>query len=158
MLIRCEEKREERRPAMEPSFTEIAAELARKNIRSSHQRIKVLEYLIKNRCHPTADQIYNALHQEIPSLSRTTIYNTLSTFQEANLVRVITIEDNEVRYDIMIENHGHFKCESCGTIYNFTVDVDSLTSKDLNNFQIKDKNVYFKGICPRCLSKTNEKK
>ncbi len=137
---------------MEQSFAEISSELARRNIRSSHQRIKVLEYLIKNRCHPTVDQIYSALHDEIPSLSRTTVYNTLTMFQKAKLVRVLTIEDNEARYDIMMENHGHFKCESCGTIFNFELDADLLTSKDLTNFQINDKNVYFKGICPRCLS------
>ncbi len=136
---------------MEPTFTEIAAELARRNIRSSHQRIKVWEYLINNRCHPTVDQIYNALHQEIPTLSKTTIYNTLTVFQQANLVRVLSIEDNETRYDIVMENHGHFKCASCGTIYNFSVDMDLLISSDLENFKILDKNVYFKGVCPRCL-------
>lgn len=141
---------------MEHSFAEIASALARKNIRSSYQRIRILEYLMKNRCHPTVDQIYSALHAEIPSLSRTTIYNTLSMFHKANLVRVLTIEDNEARYDIEMENHGHFKCESCGKIYNFSFDVSLLKSNDLDNFQIADKNVYFKGICPRCLSNKNE--
>ena len=137
---------------METSFVEIASELTRRNIRSSHQRIKILDYLRENRCHPTVDQIYSALHAEIPSLSRTTIYNTLSMFQKAKLVRVLSIDENEARYDILMENHGHFKCEFCGTIYNFELDADLLTSKDLTNFQIRDKNVYFKGICPRCLS------
>lgn len=141
---------------MEPTFAEIASALTRKNIRASHQRVKVLEYLMKNRCHPTVDQIFSALHDGIPSLSKTTIYNTLSTFLKANLVRVLTIEDTEVRYDIMIENHGHFKCESCGTIYNFDIDIDSMTFKDLNNFKIHDKNVYFKGICPKCHSNVDE--
>ena len=140
---------------MEPEFNRLAAELAKRNIRSSHQRIKVLEYLMKNRCHPTVDQIYSALHTEIPTLSKTTIYNTLTVFEKADLVRILSIEDNEARYDIMMEDHGHFKCESCGTIYNFAFDADLLISKDLVNFQIKDKNVYFKGVCPRCLSNIN---
>ena len=135
---------------MELSFAEISSELARRKIRASHQRIKVMDYLINNRIHPTVDQIFSALHGDIPSLSRTTIYNTLSMFEKVNLVRVLTIEDNEARYDITIENHGHFKCESCGTIYNFAIDIDSLTFKDLNNFKIIDKNVFFKGICPKC--------
>ena len=109
-----------------------------------------MEYLINNRSHPTVDQIFSALHDDIPSLSRTTIYNTLSMFEKVNLVRVLTIEDNEARYDIAIDNHGHFKCEYCGMIYNFEIDIDSLTVKDLHNFKINDKNVYFKGICPKC--------
>ena len=63
---------------------------------------------------------------------------------DAGLVRIIAIEDHETRYDIEVGNHGHFKCEACGTIYNFSLDIEALTSKDLNRFQIHDKNVYFK--------------
>lgn len=143
---------------MKPTFEELSNELKKKKIRLSHQRLKVLEYLTLNRCHPTVDQIYVDLQKEVPTLSKTTIYNTLSTLVESGLVRVVTIEDNETRYDIEVNNHGHFKCESCGAIYNFNIDIDSLTSSDLKNFKINDKNVYFKGICPRCLSNIKENK
>lgn len=104
----------------------------------------------------TVDRIFTDLQKDIPTLSKTTVYNTLWILVEAGLVRVITIEDNETRYDIEVENHGHFKCESCGTIYDFRIDINSLNPGDLNNFKISDKNVYFKGICPRCLSNINE--
>lgn len=141
---------------MKPSFEELEIELKKKNIHLSYQRLKVLEYLTQNRCHPTVDQIFTDLHKAISTLSKTTVYNTLRILIEAGLVRVITIEDNETRYDIQVENHGHFKCESCGAIYNFSIDMDSLTSKDLSKFKVHDKNVYFKGICPRCLSNRDE--
>jgi Fe2+ or Zn2+ uptake regulation protein len=137
---------------MKPSFQDLEKELKKKNIHLSHQRLKVLEYLAQNRCHPTVDQIYTDLKKNISTLSKTTVYNTLKILTDAGLVKVITIEDNETRYDIEVKNHGHFKCESCGTIYNFNMDIDSLTSADLNNFKINDKNVYFKGVCPKCLS------
>ncbi len=137
---------------MKPSFDKLKEELRLRNIHLSHQRLKVLNYLTLNHCHPTVDQIFTDLLQEIPTLSKTTVYNTLRILVEAGFVRVITIEDNETRYDIEIENHGHFKCESCGTIYNFEIDINSLASKDLTDFKTNDKNVYFKGICPRCLS------
>lgn len=136
---------------MKPSFEDLEKELKIKSIHLSYQRLKVLEYLAQNQGHPTVDKIFIDLQKNITTLSKTTIYNTLRIFIEAGLVRVITIEDNETRYDIVIENHGHFKCKCCGTIYDFSVDVDSLTSADLNNFKINDKNVYFKGICPGCL-------
>lgn len=141
---------------MKPSFEELKKELKRRNIYLSHQRLKVLEYLSLNQCHPPVDQIFTDLHKEIPTLSKTTVYNTLRILVDAGLVRVITIEDNENRYDIEIENHGHFKCEACGTIYNFSLDIDSLSSDELKSFRIREKNVYFKGICPRCLSSINE--
>ncbi len=136
-------------------FKDLSTELITKNIRPSFQRLKVLEYLIKNPCHPTVDQIYKDLQSEIPTLSKTTIYNTLDLFQKANLVQVLTIEDNETRYDIITKTHGHFKCEKCGVISNFTVDIDSFIPEELTGFKVMDKNVYFKGVCLKCLLNIN---
>lgn len=133
----------------------ISDMLAEKGIRPSHQRIKIMEYLIKNKCHPTVDMIYSDLHEEIPTLSKTTVYNTLNLFIDAQLVRVLSIDGIESKYDINIKNHGHFLCESCKEIFDFPIYFDSFIDNQLDNFKINEKNVYFKGICPRCLSKNN---
>ena len=143
---------------MDPSFEELKKEIKNKGIKLSHQRLKVLEYLYHNQNHPTVDEIFTDLQKEIPTLSKTTVYNTLKVLAGAGSVRVITIEDNEARYDIVVENHGHFKCESCGAIYNFRIDIDLFISEDLKKFKIDEKNVYFKGVCPRCLLNINESK
>jgi len=140
---------------MKQSYEDLTNELKIKNIRLSHQRLKVLEYLTSHKTHPTADQIYTGLQEEIPSLSKTTVYSTLNTLADAGMIRLVNIEDNEIRYDITVEDHGHFKCESCGTIYDFNADMTSLQTGDLNNFSIRDKNIYFKGTCPMCLSTKN---
>lgn len=136
---------------MKLSFEDLSDELLKKEIRPSYQRIKVLEYLITKRCHPTVDQIFNDLVKKVPTLSKATIYNTLNLLIKAKLVRVVTIEDNETRYDIKMSNHGHFKCELCGTIFDFTVNIDNFMTDELSEFKINEKNVYFKGICPSCL-------
>lgn len=136
---------------MKPSFENLSDELLKKEIRPSFQRIKVLEYLITQLCHPTVDQIFNDLVKEVPTLSKATIYNTLNLLIKAKLARVVTIEDNETRYDIKMSNHGHFKCELCGTIFDFKVNIDNFMTEELSEFKINEKNVYFKGICPICL-------
>ncbi len=140
---------------MSSLFKSIADTLKENKIRPSFQRIKVLEYLINNQHHPNVDQIYKDLQSEVPTLSKATIYNTLNLFVKAGLVKVLTIEDKETRYDIVTETHGHFKCEKCGTIYNFEVDPELLASDDLVGFKVVDKNVYFKGICLKCLLDIN---
>lgn len=137
---------------MTPSFAELKQNLKAKNINLSFQRLKVLEYLDNNRCHPSVEQIFSDLLKELPTLSKTTVYNTLRILTETGLVRSMTIDDNETRYDINTKNHGHFKCNSCNTIYDFYVDIDEFCSDDLKNYKIEDKNVYFMGICPRCLT------
>jgi len=133
----------------------ITNKLKNNNIRLSHQRLKVLEYLDQNRIHPTVEQIYYGLHDEIPTLSKTTIYNTLNTLTEAGLVKVLTIEDNETRYDIRTDAHGHFKCTACESIYDFEVNMDSIEIKGLDGFKIYSRDMYFSGICPECMKNGN---
>jgi len=141
---------------IEPTYRDLIKELKEKKIRLSYQRVKILDYLNQHRTHPTADEIYTGLIAEIPSLSKTTVYNSLNSLVKANLIQELTIEDNENRYDIVTETHGHFKCEECGRIYDFKVELDSFNPEELKDFQINQKGVYFKGICKKCLE-TNQK-
>lgn len=137
---------------MKKTLEELSNELKKNNIRLTHQRLKVLEYLSNSTKHPTVEQIYKELKQEVPSLSKTTIYNTLNYLAELNLVKVLAIDDNEAHFDAVTETHGHFKCDSCGEIYDFDIQMDSCNTENLDNFKINEKVVYFKGTCPRCLS------
>mgnify|MGYP001424421056 CR=1 FL=1 len=140
-------------------MTEITSHLTEKlkraGIRPSFQRIKVLEYLWTCQSHPTVDEIFSALTLEIPTISKATIYNTLHTFIEAGLVREINIGKDAQHYDIMLADHGHFKCLACGKIFNFNLDYDQLVVNGLNSFLIKKKDVYYSGLCPDCQSKSN---
>ncbi|HEX7561533.1 MAG TPA: transcriptional repressor [Candidatus Humimicrobiaceae bacterium] len=136
---------------MNPIFESLSGELLKKEIRPSYQRIKIFEYLMTQKSHPTVDRIFNDLIKEIPTLSKATIYNTLNLLVDAKLARVVAIEDNETRYDVILSDHGHFKCEECSRIFDFKVNIDDFMSDELIEFKINEKNVYFKGICPECI-------
>lgn len=140
---------------MHLSLEELKNDLKTQKINLSHQRLKVVEFLVQNRCHPTADCIYVELKKDIPTLSKTTIYNTLKILTDAGLVKEILIDGNEVRYDIGIDEHGHFKCQSCGKITDFGIDIGTLTHNGLDGYKINNKIVYFEGICLDCLCKHN---
>lgn len=120
-------------------------------IKPSYQRIKIFEFLMNTKEHPTVDTIYKSLVTDIPTLSKTTVYNTLNLFVENNIALLITIEENETRYDADISVHGHFKCDTCGRVADFSVVLDAVEVKELSGFQIDQKHVYFKGICDRCV-------
>ncbi|MDD5601033.1 MAG: Fur family transcriptional regulator [Actinomycetota bacterium] len=135
---------------MNQKIKDLVEILKGKNIKPSYQRVKILEYLVMRKNHPTVDKIFKDLVKEIPTLSRATVYNTLDLFKRSELARVVTIEDNETRYDAEVSVHGHFKCENCGNIFDFPVDEKALCSEILGDFMITEKNVYFKGICPKC--------
>ena len=141
---------------MKKNYEGLTTELKENKIRLSHQRLKILEYLTEHMVHPTADQVFRGLRDEVPTLSRTTVYHALNALADAGLVRVINIEDTESRYDINVHDHGHFKCEGCGMIHDFRADPGALAADELNGFSIRDKNLYFKGLCPECLQRNAE--
>lgn len=127
--------------------------LIEKGLKPSHQRIKILEYLASNPVHPTADMVLSAMKEDLPTLSKSTVYKTLNAFVEAKMLREITIENNEIRYEYNLEDHGHFKCEECGKVYDFKMDFDIFQPKELEGFKIRERNLYYKGVCKSCLGK-----
>ena len=124
--------------------------LTKHGIKPSYQRIRVFDYLLKNKNHPTVDKIYKELVGEIPTLSKTTVYNTLKLFHEKGIVLIINIEDNETRFDADTSNHGHFKCNKCGEIYDFELGENKLNLPKLKDYIIDEQHIYLKGICPNC--------
>lgn len=139
---------------MKHTYDFLANELRKQNIRLSKRRLMVLEYLCLNLNHPTVDQIYSELLKEMPTLSKTTVYNTLHVLVDAGLVRAINIENYEIRYDIVTQDHGHFKCEECSEVFNFNIKPDTHADDELTGFKVIDRSIYFKGVCPKCLSNT----
>jgi len=124
--------------------------LTKHGIKPSYQRMKIMEYLLNNKNHPTVDNIHKDLIKVIPTLSKTTVYNTLNLFAKQNVVQIINIENNEVRYDGNVSFHGHFKCEKCGKIYDFNIKSNDLNFEQIEEFEIKHTDIYLKGICKKC--------
>ncbi len=129
--------------------------LKENGIKPSIQRIKIFDYLASRKDHPSVEIIFTALAHEIPTLSKTTVYNTLKGFVEAGIAKPIMIEDNEIRYDADISMHGHFKCESCEMIFDFFADFSKFESPEIKNFIIREKHFYLKGLCTTCQTQSN---
>ena len=119
-------------------------------VKPSHHRMRVYQYLVENRNHPSVEVIYQELIQEIPTLSRTTLYNTLKLFEEKRLVTLITIAENEMHYDAYTSLHGHFRCQNCGHIYDIRLQPSDAKMEGLDGFQVRESHIYFRGICPHC--------
>jgi len=132
--------------------------LQKKGIPSSYHRLKILEYLVKHRTHPTADMIYKSLSKKIPTLSKTTIYTTLKLFRDKGIVKELSISENETRYEINSIPHAHLKCIKCGKIYDIKTKLLLLKNESvIEGHQIEECHLYFKGVCKNCLKKQKEK-
>ena len=98
--------------------------LSEAGVRPSVQRVAVYSYLCEHPVHPTVETLYASLSPEYPTLSKTTIYNTLKLFEEKKLVHSLKIEDDKLRYDADVRPHIHFKCEKCGKVFDVFDDAN----------------------------------
>lgn len=133
------------------NYMEAHRYLMRYSIRPSVQRTAIMEYLMNHKSHPTVDEIYLALNPSIPTLSKTTVYNTLNLFCEKGAVQVLTIDDKNARYDADVSKHGHFYCRSCGKVHDvFNMNPESYTIPYSEDFTVDAVEVSYYGICKAC--------
>ena len=121
-------------------------------VKPSLQRMAVMNYLLEHKTHPTADMIFNDLQPNIPTLSKTTVYNTVKLLAENGAILAINIDEKNQRFDGDISQHAHFLCKTCGEIYDIPItDLQvSHSEKCTENFSITETQLYYKGFCKKC--------
>ena len=134
---------------------EAIAHLTEHGIKPSAQRIAIMDYLLTHRTHPTVDTIYNDLVAEMPTLSRTTVYNTLKLLGEHNAILELTIDKRTAHYDGDTSPHSHFQCKRCGRIIDIPQQVVDINQTE-HDFVIQETEVYYRGYCRECLNEMNK--
>ena len=117
------------------------------------QRLEILKYLDLHRTHPTVDEIYSALKKIHPSLSKTTVYNSVQILKKNNVIQSLTISSSELRYDFKQETHHHFLCTRCGNIIDIDISCPNAQKKVHGGHLVEEVHGYFKGICYTCRKK-----
>jgi Fe2+ or Zn2+ uptake regulation protein len=136
------------------SRAELKQELIDAGIRPSVQRLAIFEYVRKSCQHPTAEVVYDALKDELGSLSLTTVYNTLKLFVDAGLIMMLTIDDTFRCFDGNCCAHAHFRCNNCGKIVDLEMKQGFLSLVEgLEGYEITDAQLYLKGVCLDCKKK-----
>ena len=129
-----------------------------KNLKLTPQRIAVYKYLLSTKEHPSAEIIYNHLHEQYPTISLATVYKALKTLVSVNLILELNVGENNFRYDGNPAPHCHIQCTSCGSvndIENFILPNLNEQVKDSTDYLVLSNKVYFYGTCPHCQNKTN---
>ena len=132
---------------------ELKVSLSSKGIKPTYQRLKILKYIKASRVHPTADNMYQDLVKDMPTISKTTVYNTLKALSDKGIIVPIFITGTEVRYDFCGCHHHHFLCEKCHRIFDLEVICPNLEKREINGNIIKELHGYFKGVCAQCSKK-----
>ena len=134
------------------SNSDIENILTSNGIKPTANRILVFKELERN-THPVnlAD-----LETSLDPMDKASIFRVLELFAEKDIVHVIEDGSRSLKYELchgehhsVSDQHAHFYCEKCGTVY--CLDDVKLPPIDIpEGYKVKSINFMFKGTCPHC--------
>jgi Fur family peroxide stress response transcriptional regulator len=121
------------------------------------QRRRIFEALAGRTDHPTPDQVYQAVKDTLPGVSRTTVYRVLDTLVRVGVLAKALSPSAASRVDPRTSRHHHLLCQRCERL--FDVDEEAVEHRvrppDVrrHGFAILGYSIYFTGLCAACRKK-----
>lgn len=110
------------------------------------QRLSMLQYILDEADHPTAEQVRDWASTHLGQVSQATVYNTLNAFVSAGILRQFKLGHSDcVIYDRNTMDHFHFLDEESGRLYDIHPENMQLSGKLPDGFQLKSVDVLFRG-------------
>lgn len=104
--------------------------------------------------HPTADDLFTWVRDEVPDISLATVYKALEAFVSCGVVRKLNLGSGPARYDSRTDEHEHIRCLSCGRVE----DIEGVGPPDwmkglagLTHFDVVGYRLELEGYCPDCV-------
>lgn len=138
---------------MTATRAEISASFRERGLRCTAQRYAILQYLLKNPCHPTAEQIHGVVNRHDPRVSRATVYNSLHALVGSGLVREVKLGGDAARFESQLERHHHFICDRCGTIEDIEWFEPSEIARRSRRKPGSIRALVLQGLCEPCLAR-----
>lgn len=125
----------------------------RRGLAVTHQRTVVYEVLLGMHGHPSPEEVYERVREQIPSISLATVYKTVHTFLEAGIVSEVSLHHRSLRLESNQQPHHHMVCTGCKTIFDLAPDaIQPVQIKETlpERFQLQRLSVELLGLCERC--------
>jgi Fur family transcriptional regulator, peroxide stress response regulator len=128
----------------------VIEKIKEKGGRVTIQRLAIINVLLKLD-HPTAEEIYQFMKKEFPTLSFTTVYNTLHSLHEMGILREYHFGEAS-RFEMADQHHHHFLCLNCGKMNDIEEhDIQVIPNGQLaEQYHIQTTDIVVKGICQQC--------
>jgi Fe2+ or Zn2+ uptake regulation protein len=105
-----------------------------------------MDYVCKTDSHPSADEVVENVRRYCPTVSRSTVYNTLNLLVEKGLLKTQILKEATVVFDCNIRPHHHFIDRKTGKIYDVAWDALKVSGhKALDGFEVEELQVVMRG-------------
>ena len=122
----------------------------------SQQRNCILNIVVSNPIHPTAEQVYEIARKMYPKISLGTVYRDLNQLSKHGMLKKICNSYGSVRFDGRVEPHFHMNCSACGRVFDVELpDMMNLGEKIMatEGFMVTDYEISIMGVCAECRRK-----
>lgn len=134
-------------------LSDHAETLRGQGLQVTAQRLAVLR-AVSAQPHCTADEAMRSAREEIGTISRQSVYDTLTLLVDSGILRRIQPIGSPARYEDRVgDNHHHVVCRDCGVLVDVDCAVGSapcLTPSDSAQYDIDEAEVVYWGRCPAC--------
>jgi Fur family ferric uptake transcriptional regulator len=135
------------------TVSEISTALREQGLRVTPQRQTIIGLLVGNDAHPTVDALFERARDDMPTISRKTVYQTVHDLESLGEVRLLDLGTGSVRVDPNVERgHHHLVCTVCGKVRDVVVPVGAVRvpPRERRDFVVDAVEVIFRGRCETC--------
>jgi Fe2+ or Zn2+ uptake regulation protein len=134
-------------------------DLKRAGLKMTPQRIAIVRLFAADLTHPTAQDLFERLRPDFPSMSFATVYNTLDALARAGLSGTLRL-GQAARFDPNTEPHHHAVCDTCGAVVDVAASTLAPSSRAVARvtrrapgFEVRAVERIYRGLCSRCAKK-----
>jgi Fur family transcriptional regulator, peroxide stress response regulator len=130
----------------------IIEKMREEGLKLTPQRMAVIEVLIENPFHPSANLIYHEARNKVKSLSLSTVYSVLNELSKHGIIKMLEFDKMENRYETNTALHINLICKGCKKIadYKFPFRIDTDDVKKKSGFRVTDSRFEYYGYCQEC--------
>ncbi len=96
-------------------------------LRTTPQREVVYEVVLGKRDHPTAEEVFERVKVNMPTISLATVYNCLDALVQCGLIKQVNFVREPTRYCPNLHEHAHFHDEAKKEIHDIEIPADLMT-------------------------------
>ncbi len=125
---------------------------------ATHQRAVIYDAIMQTHGHPSPEDIFERVRQQVPSMSLATVYKTIHAFIDAGIIHEVSLHSGTLRVDGNSEPHHHVVCTKCRAI--FDVDDESIGPLSVRGrvpkgFKVQRLSLEIQGLCEHCAAKSS---
>jgi Fur family ferric uptake transcriptional regulator len=137
----------------EQQVEKILQKIVDRGGRRTMSRQAVIRVIVDSHGHVTADDIATEVKKDFPSVDVSTVYRTLETLRDIDIVDRVYFADGSTVYHLKDHQHHHLCCESCGAVQELPITLLESVENSLFaefGFRVTQRPLGFFGVCSEC--------